>query len=105
MTSTTGGLDRFISGLFDGRLLRPAQTAELFAVPKGADGKALPYADDSICSTGPDKGTACFSVGLMSVPLTDDSATRRWGAHTTLRHRVLISKVGCKGHTISYSGE
>ncbi|MDP9867602.1 MULTISPECIES: serine hydrolase domain-containing protein [Streptosporangium] len=77
MTSTTGDLDRFISGLFDGRLLRPAQAAELFAVPKGADGKALPYADDSVCNTGPGKGTVCFSVGLMSVPLPDGSLL--WG--------------------------
>ncbi|CAM5570970.1 serine hydrolase domain-containing protein [Streptomyces avidinii] len=77
MTSTTGDLDRFISGLFDGRLLRPAQAAELFAVPKGTDGKPLPYANGSNCNTGPSKGTACFSVGLMSVPLPDGSVL--WG--------------------------
>lgn len=77
MTSITGDMDRFISGLFDGRLLRPAQAAELFTVPKGADGKPLPYADSSYCNTGPGKGTACFSVGLMSVPLPDGSLL--WG--------------------------
>ncbi|MFK0254940.1 serine hydrolase domain-containing protein [Streptomyces sp. NPDC090445] len=77
MTSTTGDLNRFITGLFDGRLLRPEQAAELFSVPKGADGKPLPYADDSHCNTGPGKGTACFSVGLMSVPLPDGSVL--WG--------------------------
>ncbi|MFI7358052.1 serine hydrolase domain-containing protein [Streptomyces avidinii] len=77
MTSTMGDLDRFISGLFDGRLLRPAQAAELFAVPKGTDGKPLPYANGSNCNTGPAKGTACFSVGLMSVPLPDGSVL--WG--------------------------
>lgn len=77
MTSTTGDLDRFISGLFDGRLLRPAQAAELFAVPKGADGKPLPYANSSNCDTGPGKGTACFSVGLKYVPLPDGSVL--WG--------------------------
>ncbi|MFE5910540.1 serine hydrolase domain-containing protein [Streptomyces wedmorensis] len=77
MTSTTADLDRFISGLFDGRLLRPAQAAELFAIPKGADGKPLPYADGSHCNTGPGKGTACFSVGLMSTPLPDGSLL--WG--------------------------
>ncbi|MEU4358962.1 serine hydrolase domain-containing protein [Streptomyces virginiae] len=77
MTSTTGDLDRFISGLFDGRLLRPAQAAELFTVPKGADGKPLPYADGSNCNTGPGRGTACYSVGLMSVPLPD--GTVLWG--------------------------
>ncbi|MET9641464.1 serine hydrolase domain-containing protein [Streptomyces virginiae] len=77
MTSTTGDLDRFVSGLFDGRLLRPAQAAELFTVPKGADGKPLPYADGSNCNVGPGKGTACYSVGLMSVPLPD--GTVLWG--------------------------
>ncbi|HEY9371641.1 serine hydrolase domain-containing protein [Streptomyces sp.] len=77
MTSTTGDLDRFISGLFDGRLLGPEQLAELFTVPKGADGKPLPYANGSNCNTGPGKGTACYSVGLMSVPLPDGSVL--WG--------------------------
>ncbi|WP_412076605.1 serine hydrolase domain-containing protein [Streptomyces xanthophaeus] len=77
MTSTTGDLDRFISGLFDGRLLRPAQAAELFTVPTAADGKPLPYANASNCNTGPGKGTACYSVGLMSVPLPDGSVL--WG--------------------------
>ncbi|MFD3993135.1 serine hydrolase domain-containing protein [Streptomyces sp. NPDC058548] len=77
MTSTTGDLDRFIKGMFDGRLLRPAQTAELFALPKGPDGKPLPYADSSNCNTGPAKGTACFSVGLMYTPLPDGSVL--WG--------------------------
>ncbi|MEV7279850.1 serine hydrolase domain-containing protein [Streptomyces sp. NPDC093111] len=77
MTSTTADLDRFITGLFDGRLLRPAQTAELFRVPKGVDGKPLPYVDGSHCNTGPGKGTACFSLGLMSTPLPD--GTLLWG--------------------------
>ncbi|MGW7549996.1 serine hydrolase domain-containing protein [Streptomyces rimosus] len=77
MTSTTGDLDRFITGLFDGSLLRPAQAAELFAVPRGTDGKPLPYANESNCNMGPAKGTACFSVGLMYVPLPDGSTL--WG--------------------------
>ncbi|MFB7355946.1 serine hydrolase domain-containing protein [Streptomyces gardneri] len=77
MTATTADLDRFITGLFDGRLLRPAQAAELFTVPKGVDGKPLPYADGSHCNTGPGKGAACFSVGLMSTPLPD--GTLLWG--------------------------
>ncbi|MFE6910908.1 serine hydrolase [Streptomyces erythrochromogenes] len=77
MTSTTGDLDRFVSGLFDGRLLGPAQTEELFTVPEGPDGRPLPYADGSNCNTGPGRGTACYSVGLMSVPLPD--GTVLWG--------------------------
>ncbi|MGA5824124.1 serine hydrolase domain-containing protein [Kitasatospora sp. NPDC094028] len=77
MTSTTADLDRFITGLFTGRLLRPAQQAELFTVPRGTDGKPLPYASSSNCNLGPAKGTACFSVGLMSSPLPD--GTLLWG--------------------------
>ncbi|WP_327089281.1 beta-lactamase family protein [Nonomuraea sp. NBC_01738] len=77
LTSTTADLDRFVTALFDGRLLPPAQTAELFALPTGADGKPLPYADDANCNVGPGKGTACFSVGLKYVPLPDGSLL--WG--------------------------
>ncbi|QES17694.1 D-alanyl-D-alanine carboxypeptidase [Streptomyces venezuelae] len=77
MTSTTADLDRFVRGLFDGSLLGPAETAELFAIPKGVDGKPLPYADASHSTTGPAKGTACFSVGLMSSPMPDGTVV--WG--------------------------
>ncbi|MFE0381223.1 serine hydrolase domain-containing protein [Streptomyces inhibens] len=77
MISTTVDLDRFITGLFNGRLLRPAQAAELRALPRGADGRPLPYADGSNCNTGPDKGSACYSIGLMSFPLPDGSVL--WG--------------------------
>ncbi|MFC6986851.1 serine hydrolase domain-containing protein [Streptomyces cirratus] len=77
MTSTTADLDRFITGLFSGRLLRPAQQAELFTVPRGSDGKPLPYADSANCNVGPAKGTACYSAGLMSFPLPD--GTLLWG--------------------------
>ncbi|MFJ5679617.1 serine hydrolase domain-containing protein [Streptomyces sp. NPDC093097] len=77
MISTTADLDRFITALFDGRLLRPAQAAELRTLPRGSDGKPLPYADGSNCNTGPDKGSACFSIGLMSFPLPD--GTVMWG--------------------------
>ncbi|MGI5532244.1 serine hydrolase domain-containing protein [Streptomyces syringium] len=77
MISTTADLDRFMTALFTGRLLRPAQTAELRALPRDADGKLLPYANGSNCNTGPDKGSACFSVALMSFPLPD--GTLLWG--------------------------
>lgn len=77
MTSTSADLDRFITGLFTGRLLRPAQQAELFTVPRGADGKPLPYAGSSNCNQGPAKGTACYSTVLMSFPLPD--GTLLWG--------------------------
>ncbi|MFF9346985.1 serine hydrolase domain-containing protein [Streptomyces sp. NPDC014734] len=77
MISTTADLDRFITGLFDGRLLRPAQAAELRALPRGADGRPLPYADASNCALGPDRGSACYSIGLMYFPLPDGSVL--WG--------------------------
>lgn len=77
MISTTADLDRFMTALLSGRLLRPAQAAELFAVPRDANGKPLPYADDSHCNTGPEKGSACFSTVLMSAPLPDGSVM--WG--------------------------
>ncbi|MCA6091340.1 beta-lactamase family protein [Streptomyces sp. SCA3-4] len=77
LISTTADLDRFMTGLLSGRLLRPAQAAELFAVPRDVHGKPLPYADGSHCNTGPAKGTACFSTVLMSVPLPDGSVM--WG--------------------------
>ncbi|GHC40096.1 serine hydrolase domain-containing protein [Streptomyces cinnamoneus] len=77
MISTTADLDRFMTGLLSGRLLGPAQAAELFAVPRDGNGKPLPYADGSHCNTGPAKGSACFSTVLMSVPLPDGSVM--WG--------------------------
>ncbi|MEV5219197.1 serine hydrolase domain-containing protein [Streptomyces syringium] len=77
MISTTADLDRFMTSLFTGRLLRPAQTAELRALPRDADGKLLPYANGSNCNIGRDKGSACFSVALMSFPLPD--GTLLWG--------------------------
>ncbi|MFI9203527.1 serine hydrolase domain-containing protein [Streptomyces sp. NPDC053048] len=77
MISTAADLDRFVTSLFNGRLLRPAQAAELRTLPRGADGKLLPYADGSNCNTGPDKGYACYSVGLTSFPLPNGSAI--WG--------------------------
>lgn len=77
MISTTADLDRFMTALFTGRLLRPAQTAELRALPRDADGKLLPYANGSNCNVGRDKGSACFSVALMSFPLPD--GTLLWG--------------------------
>ncbi|WP_406054573.1 serine hydrolase domain-containing protein [Streptomyces sp. NBC_01077] len=93
MTSTTGDLDRFIRGLFDGRLLRPAQTAELFAIPKGIDGKPLPYVGNANCNTGPGRGTACFSVGLMSTPLPDGSVLwGKTGSDTGYRSGVFASR-------------
>ncbi|UNO41227.1 serine hydrolase domain-containing protein [Streptomyces sp. MST-110588] len=77
MISTTADLDRFVTGLFNGRLLRPAQAAELRTLPRDADGKLLPYTNNANCNMGPDKGSACYSVGLMSFPLPNGKVL--WG--------------------------
>ncbi|MFD5563776.1 serine hydrolase domain-containing protein [Kitasatospora griseola] len=59
MISTAPDLDRFMSALLHGRLLPPAQQAELFAVPD------VPNIQNDHCDIGPTAGRACFSTGLM----------------------------------------
>ncbi|MDH6128017.1 serine hydrolase domain-containing protein [Kitasatospora sp. GP82] len=61
MISTAGDLDHFIGALFRGRLLPPAQEAELFTVPD------VPNFDNSHCQTPAGPGRACLSMGLMRV--------------------------------------
>ena len=80
MISTTGDLDRFITVLFQGRLLPPALLAQMFALPRDAQGNLLPYTgDDGNCETGAQKGLACFglSLGIGIDTLPDGSV--RWG--------------------------
>ncbi len=77
MVSTPADLDTFITGLFDGKLLRPAQLDELFALPRDSAGKLVPYYDGTNCAVGPEKGSACFGAGVMKIPLPDGSAL--WG--------------------------
>lgn len=77
MVSTPADLDRFITALFGGRLLRPAQLDELFALPHDSSGKPVPYVDGTNCAVGPEKGSACFGAGVMKTPLPDGSAL--WG--------------------------
>ncbi|MCX4614579.1 beta-lactamase family protein [Streptomyces mirabilis] len=78
MISTPADLDRFITALFQGRLLPTAQLEEMFTLPRDEDDKVVPYADASNCLS-PDgrPGPACFGLGLMSVPLPD--GTVLWG--------------------------
>ncbi|WTO33967.1 beta-lactamase family protein [Streptomyces achromogenes] len=75
--STAPDLDRFISALFNGRLLAPEQLNEMFTVPLDSAGNPLHYADGSDCDTGPAKGTACYGAGLTRVTLPD--GTVLWG--------------------------
>lgn len=57
MISTTADLDRFLTALFRGRLLTPAQMKELLAVPR------VPYLGGS--AKDPGQGWAYYSAGLM----------------------------------------
>ncbi|MEY9926692.1 D-alanyl-D-alanine carboxypeptidase [Catenulispora sp. GP43] len=78
MISTTRDLDRFITALFQGRLLPRAQLTQMFALPHDANGDLLPYTGDSgNCQTGPQKGKACFGLGINSDTLPD--GTVLWG--------------------------
>ncbi|MFF7632553.1 serine hydrolase domain-containing protein [Kitasatospora sp. NPDC008050] len=77
MISTPADLDHFISALFKGQLLAPAQLNEMFTIPKGADGKPVPYADTFNCAVGGKPGPACFGAGLMSIPLPNGQTL--WG--------------------------
>ncbi|MFJ2576030.1 serine hydrolase domain-containing protein [Kitasatospora aureofaciens] len=71
MISTPADLERFLTALFRGRLLPPAQQAELFNVPD------LPNNHNKNCEIGPTAGHACFSKGLMRATLPN--GTEIWG--------------------------
>ncbi|MEV6211056.1 serine hydrolase domain-containing protein [Kitasatospora sp. NPDC051914] len=58
LISSAADLDRFITALFRGRLLPPAQQEALFTVPD------VPTHHSSHCETGPAAGRACMSMGL-----------------------------------------
>ncbi len=61
MISTPADLDRFMTALFRGRFLPPAQQAELFTVPD------VPSFHSSQCRTEADAGRACMTMGIMRV--------------------------------------
>ncbi|MFI9064191.1 serine hydrolase domain-containing protein [Streptomyces sp. NPDC053429] len=69
MISTTADLDRFLTALFRGRLLPPAQMAELFKVPDVDYLNGRPQ--------DPGHGHAYYSAGLMSVSLPNGVTV--WG--------------------------
>ncbi|MEU2775782.1 serine hydrolase domain-containing protein [Streptomyces sp. NPDC007162] len=71
MISTAGDLDRFMTALFRGRFLPPAQEAELFTVPD------VPSFHSSQCRTEADAGRACMTMGLMRVEASDGVVV--WG--------------------------
>ncbi|MEV4561012.1 serine hydrolase domain-containing protein [Kitasatospora sp. NPDC049285] len=65
LISSAPDLDRFIGALFRGQLLPPAQQQALFTVPD------VPTYHSSKCTTGPDAGRACMSMGLERFALGD----------------------------------
>ncbi|GAA2265739.1 serine hydrolase domain-containing protein [Kitasatospora cystarginea] len=71
MISTPADLDRFITELFRGRFLPPAQQAKLFTVPD------VPSHHSSQCRTEADAGRACMSMGLMRVKASNGVVV--WG--------------------------
>ncbi|MFE6056689.1 serine hydrolase domain-containing protein [Kitasatospora sp. NPDC056446] len=72
MVSSAADLERFFDALFRGRLLPPAQQAEVFAVPD------LPNDHNKNCEIGPTAGHACFSAGGMLRTVLPDG-TEVWG--------------------------
>ncbi|MEU3568182.1 serine hydrolase domain-containing protein [Kitasatospora sp. NPDC036755] len=77
MVSTPADLDRFLRALLDGELLPPQQLRELFTLPRDASGRPVPVRGAGECRFGPDKGRACYSAGLMAIPLQDGTVV--WG--------------------------
>ncbi|MFI9272851.1 serine hydrolase domain-containing protein [Kitasatospora sp. NPDC052896] len=71
LLSSAPDLDHFLTALLGGRLLPPAQQAELFAVPD------VPNFQNPNCAIGPAEGRACFSTGLMRFTAPD--GTVLWG--------------------------
>jgi D-alanyl-D-alanine carboxypeptidase len=71
MISTAADLDRFMTALFGGRFLPPAQQAELFTVPD------VPAFRSSQCRTQADAGRACMTMGLTRVKASNGVVV--WG--------------------------
>jgi len=59
LISNSADLTRFISAIFQGRLVPSPELEEMFTVPK------VRYAGQENCNIGPEAGQACYSTGLM----------------------------------------
>ncbi|WP_051967572.1 serine hydrolase domain-containing protein [Kitasatospora mediocidica] len=77
MISTPADLDRFVTALFQGRVVPASQLNEMFTLPTDGTGKPLPFVGSSCNPSGGKPSTACFGAGLMSTPLPDGSLL--WG--------------------------
>jgi D-alanyl-D-alanine carboxypeptidase len=63
LISNSGDLARFISAIFQGRLVPRSELEEMFTVPP------VKYAGKENCNLGPEAGQACYSAGLMKTTL------------------------------------
>ncbi|MDN3353899.1 serine hydrolase domain-containing protein [Actinomadura sp. DC4] len=63
LISNSADLARFISAIFQGRLVPRSELDEMFTVPK------VKYAGTENCNIGPEAGQACYSAGLMKSTL------------------------------------
>jgi D-alanyl-D-alanine carboxypeptidase len=63
LISNSADLARFISAIFQGRLVPSSELNEMFTVPK------VKYLGKENCNIGPEAGQACYSAGLMKTTL------------------------------------
>ena len=71
MISTPRDIGRFFAALFSGRLLPPAQLRQMLTVPD------VPYVGTSDCLIEPDKGRACYGLGIQRLMPRDGPTL--WG--------------------------
>ncbi len=71
MISAPRDIDRFFTALFSGRLLPSPGLRQMVTVPD------VPYADSSDCLIGPERGRACYGLGIQRLELGD--GTTLWG--------------------------
>jgi D-alanyl-D-alanine carboxypeptidase len=71
LISDSADLTRFISAIFQGRLVPSSELDEMFTVPK------VKYLGTDNCVIGPEAGQACYSAGLMRT--TMPNGLTGWG--------------------------
>ncbi|GAA0698898.1 serine hydrolase domain-containing protein [Kitasatospora atroaurantiaca] len=86
LISSAPDLDRFITALFRGRLLPPAQQEKLFTVPD------VPNHQSSHCNTGPTAGRACMSMGLESVQINGVTVWGKTGSRPGWTNGVFATR-------------
>lgn len=71
MISTPQDIGRFFAALFSGRLLPGGELGQMMSVPD------VRYANSTDCLIGPQRGKACYGLGLQRLVLGD--GTTLWG--------------------------